>query len=258
MLTVTYLKHGIRLSHIWFATAEQIENGSFFRHAGDLAFLHGVGAATVVGRKPYTKQHTVIKELQLPTEELFQTLGKHLRQYINRSKREGLVRISILDSKRILCEPEVLRNCKDIFEKMYSDKGLEERFNSVLAKKYCDQDALVIAMAYCNETPVGFSAVVYQGCFARLWLTAFDFRNENHDAQVLSRGHQQLDWELILWLKAKGVESFDLGGINSFDEPNGIARFKMSFERENRVTYYNYLIPKTLLGRIALRFLQTM
>ena len=86
-----------------------------------------------------------------------------------------------------------------------------------------------------------------------MWLSAFDFRNNDADSQVLSRGHQQLDYELLLYLKNIGIKTFDFGGVNSFDKPNGIAKFKMKFESENKVTYNNYLIPTNLLGKIALK-----
>jgi hypothetical protein len=51
----------------------------------------------------------------------------------------------------------------------------------------------------------------------------------------------------------KNQVSFDFGGLNSFEEPNGIAKFKLEFEKENKVIYNNYLMPRTLLGRIAIK-----
>jgi lipid II:glycine glycyltransferase (peptidoglycan interpeptide bridge formation enzyme) len=58
---------------------------------------------------------------------------------------------------------------------------------------------------------------------------------------------------LLRWCKNEGITQFDFGGVNSFDEPNGIAQFKMKFEDNNRVTYNNYLVPNNFLGKIALK-----
>ena len=136
---------------------------------------------------------------------------------------------------------------------MYSDKGLENTFNKSLAIKYCQENSLIVGVAYINDSAVGFSAAITDYTSSRLWLSAFDFRNDDADSQVLSRGHQQLDYELLLHLKRKGVQNFDFGGVNSFDEPNGIAKFKMKFENENKITYNNYLVPTNLIGKIALK-----
>ena len=87
-----------------------------------------------------------------------------------------------------------------------------------------------------------------------IWISAFDFRNDVNDSQVLSRAHQRLDWELLLWCKDRGITRFDFGGINSFEEPNGIAQFKLKFESKNKVIYNNYLVPMNLIGRIALLY----
>ena len=73
------------------------------------------------------------------------------------------------------------------------------------------------------------------------------------DSQVLSRTHKRVIWDALLYCRSKGVTRFDFGGVNSFDEPNGIAKFKLEFEHENKVTYRNYLVPRTLLGKLAVK-----
>jgi hypothetical protein len=41
MLSVTYRKHGIKLTHVWFTTDSEIESQDYLKNAGDLIFLHG-------------------------------------------------------------------------------------------------------------------------------------------------------------------------------------------------------------------------
>ena len=257
MLQVTYKKHGIRLTHVWFGdlteimqiTEKNANNSIKTNHAGktDLYFLHGVDK--IEGQQIYTEQKTLIKNLEPDEDVLFLSLGKHLRQYIKRSEKEQAANIRFFRNE--LINDQVLEECKHLYEKMFADKGSNALFNTSLAKKYKDMAALIISIAYINGKAVGFDAVINDEHDARLWLSAFDFRNEGNDDQVLSRAHQRMDWEMLCYCKRLGIQYFDFGGVNSFTEPNGIAEFKMKFEKDNHITYYNYLVPNTILGKLA-------
>lgn len=254
MLAVTYRKHGIRLTHVWFVDDEDVVSDDYRKDVGgDLIFLHGTRANPAEGLL-YTTQHTLIKDLRPSEDELFAALGKHLRQYIRRSVKDEGIRVEIWDSKELQENASCIECSAELFERMFHDKGMSQSFNMALANKYITENALTIGMAYDCDTPLGFSAVIHDSLSSRLWTSAFDFRNPNHDGQVLSRAHQRLDWEIILWHKRHGMVSFDFGGVNSFDEPDGIAQFKMRFESKGKVTYNNYLIPRTLLGKAALQW----
>lgn len=166
MLTVTYRKYGIRLSHVWFASEKEILDGNFKKNAGDLIFLHGASCEPFEGRL-YTVQHTLIKDLSLSEDELFMTFKKGLREKIRQAKRENCT-IEFHESKDVLMKPEILDVCRNFYEKMFADKGMAVKFN--------------------------------------------------------------------------------------FENPNSIACFKMEFARENQVTYDNYLVPRTIIGKLALKF----
>ena len=254
MLSVTYGKFGLKLTHIYFATEEEIKSNSILKSAGDIVFLHGSLVQPVSGVL-YTKQNTLIKDLSLSESEIFSSFGKHLQQYIKRSQKEGLIQIKIFDSEEIKNNPQILSDCKRLYEKMFSDKGMKVTFNTKLSEKYVKHNSFCVAMAY-DKIPIGFSAIIHNDSNARLYVAAFDFRNDLMDSQVLSRGHQRLDWELLRWCKKKGITAFDFGGVNSFEEPNGIAQFKMKFESDNRVTYSNYLIPNSLMGKLVIKIMK--
>ena len=115
MLKITYRTHGIRLTHVWFANEAQIENREYCKRTGDIVFLHGVNTSSR-GGKLYTQQKTVIKDLNLSKDELFLTLGKHLRQYIKRSKKEDVVIIRILDSEYLKSNSEIISDIGKIYE----------------------------------------------------------------------------------------------------------------------------------------------
>lgn len=243
MLKVQYKKHFIKLEHRWFASAEELAEKS----DADVIYMHGVEPESVPATAFSGEQKTLIKDLTLPEEALFLTLGKHLRAYIKRSMKEN-VQIRMIDSPELLDNREHMENAAKLYEKMYMDKGIKAAFNRTLAEQYAAQNALCIAAAYIQGVMVGFDAVIYQGSQARLWLAAFDFRNESEDAQLLSRAHQRMDWELLLWCKERGIVDFDFGGVTSFENPNGIDSFKLKFEKDNRVIYHNAVVPNSLLG----------
>ena len=139
---------------------------------------------------------------------------------------------------------------------MFSDKGISQRYNEKLAKLLFDTGNLILVTAKIDGEIVGFNAVIIEAPNARNWVCAFDFRNEEKDKQALSRLHQNLHWKEMLWCKANEIFYYDFGGINSFDEPNGIAKFKLTFEKENKVTYANYLVAKSPIGKLALTALK--
>jgi hypothetical protein len=95
---------------------------------------------------------------------------------------------------------------------MFVDKGMNVSFNRKLAEIYCRNDALIIGMAFWNETPIGFTAVIKDNCNARAWVGAFDFRNAGENANKYGRAHKRLEWELMKACKDMGITQYDMGG----------------------------------------------
>ncbi len=247
MVTCIYKKGPLKIEHRWFA-----EQNDDFKSKADIIFMHGVETKDSSKSASSSLQKTVIKDLSLPENELFLTLGKHLRQYIKRSMKED-VQIEIFDSQKLLNAPDLLNKIGGVYEKMYEDKDMNVKFNRSLANTYAKANALCVATATINDNLVGFDAIIHDDNHARLWLAAFDFRNEAEDSQKLSRAHQRMDWELLVWCKNQGMVNFDFGGIASFDNPNGIDAFKMKFESNNKVEYYNIIKPNSLIGHVAMK-----
>ena len=94
------------------------------------------------------------------------------------------------------------------------------------------------------------------GDTARLYHSCSLFRDRKEEAALIGRSNKRLHWEDMLYFKNKGFTTYDWGGISSFDNPNGIDTFKLSFSGDverDRHTYYNGQIPVTLKGRIMLK-----
>ena len=55
---------------------------------------------------------------------------------------------------------------------------------------------------------------------------------------MLGRANKYLHWNDWIYLKQQGVVEYDWGGIASYEKPNGIDKFKMSFGGQYK-KYYN-------------------
>ena len=249
MVLTTYKKKGIRLTHVWFADENEVSELLLHTPKTDILFFHAVKYRKSAFSFHHSHQESLIKEISDSEEAIWSSYGKHLKSYIKRGQREG-AEIQILRAEQIT--GEVLDICGNLYEQMKASKGMPDAFNRGLAECYCRADALIIVMAYVNSVPVGFNAYIADDTHFRAWLTAFAFREEEFDAQAVSRAHQLLEWETMRWCSQNGITSYDFGGIASFENPNGIDKFKMTFAKEGqRVTYDNYLVGVSPIGKAA-------
>ena len=83
----------------------------------------------------------------------------------------------------------------------------------------------------------------------RLLYSCSTFREDDSKKALIGRANKFLHWEDIKYFKNNKYEKYDLGGISSFDNPNGIDKFKMNFNGE-KITYYNIITGNDLLGKI--------
>ena len=246
MVTVTYRKKGIRLKHVWFA--EVIDLASCVSGT-DLLFVHGSQYSDMPHSVHLSAQHSLIKTLSNDPDAVYQTFGKHLRKFIQRSINEGAV-IRLLSGAEIT--DRVLDTCLRLYNKMKEDKGLPGTFNIALAKQYAEAGNLIVSQAGIGDTIVGFKASIVDAQHLRGWVSAFAFREEEFDAQMVSRAHQLLEWETMRYCCQNGITFYDFGGIDNFESPNGIDKFKMTFAREGQhVVYDNYLVGISMIGKAA-------
>lgn len=249
MIQATYQKKSIRLTHVWFAGEDEVTRLLQSPPKTDILFFHAVRYRESAFSFLKAHQESLIKTIPDSEDAVWATYGKHLKSYIKRGQREGS-QIRIYRAGQIT--GELLNTCADLYEQMKAAKGIPDTFNRGLAECYVREDALVIVMAYVEDKPVGFNAYIADDSHFRAWLTAFAFREEEFDAQVVSRAHQLLEWETMRYCCQSGITSYDFGGISSFEAPNGIDKFKMTFAKEGqRVAYDNYLVGVSLFGKAA-------
>lgn len=250
MVLATYHKYGIRLTHIWFASEQEIkETIESKTPKTDVLFVHGADMSDFSSAYSVSRQKTLIKHIGGTEEDIWGTFGKHLRKFINRSINENTT-VKIFYGKDI--NDSILKQCAVLYEDMKRDKGIPDHFNMELAKLYARQENLLVSLAYSEGEAIGFKASIIDCRCLRGWVSAFCFREHEEAAQLIGRAHQQLEWETMKYCLQRGIRFYDFGGIDSFENPNGIAKFKMALAKEgDHVCYDNFLIGKSWIGKLA-------
>lgn len=222
--------------HIWF------EEGIQSNIISDYKIIHGssIQISDLHGYKNNIyKQETLITDLSYSEDELFSCLNRTLRYQINRSKREN-ISTKVWNSKDIEKDIKILNNFSQIYENMYKEKGMSgRRLNLNELKEYIKRDAITITTASIDDKIVIFHSYIHDNKHVRLLHSCSEFRaTDNVMRNAIGRANKYLHWNDLIYFKQIGIKEYDWGGIASFDNPNGIDKFKMSFGGLHKV-YYN-------------------
>lgn len=228
-------KHFAR-NHIWFETVPdyQIDTNC------DVIVIHG--NPTPVSRigKHSCKvelQRTGISDLTLSEEALFGLVSKSIRNHINRSKREN-VEVHVYRTEAEI--ESILVAFAEMYHGMFLEKGMADRFLEVNdLRAYAKKNVLIVTTASINGEVVKFNAHIHNGTYARGLYGCSHFRTVDKETRnAIGRAGEYLDWMDLLYCKELGITEYDWGGLSSFENPNGIDKYKMKFGIEFR-EYYN-------------------
>lgn len=236
---------------VWFETEENVESNFFLGGGYDnLSINANPSALSRIGKYPCTaeKQMTLISDISKPQEELWAVLTKTLRNEINRAKREE---VEIRTYRAGEVTDALLDDFDETYRKMYAEKGITGRkLDRGELKAYAENDALLISVASIDGVPVVYHSYVFDSTHSRFLQSCSVFRNgDNAMRQSIGRANKYLHWNDWMLLKEMGIREYDWGGIASYDEPNGIDRFKMEFGGMYR-EYYNLYAVCSLRSRI--------
>lgn len=237
--------------HIWFENEiGEIAGGGRY----DKLFIHGYTQENRnFGRFKCNAnvQETLISDLSLDEDALWAITTKTVRNEINRSKREN-VGISVYRGKEI--SDELLVEFNSMYHGMYEEKEMPGHCLPIRElKKYADKDALVITTAEIEDKSVVYHSYITDGIHSRFLHSCSEFRAaDNATRNAIGRANKYLHWNDWLYLKKLGVTEYDWGGIASYENPNGIDKFKMAFGGEYR-KYYNLTCNCSLAARVYAR-----
>lgn len=237
----------LKLGHIWF---ENISYISELKGKFDKVIIHG--NPKMIGEKWCTsdKQLSLMNDLTMRSEELYQGLTKTVRNEINRSKREG-IEVYYYQGNSIATNTNLIEEFANVYHNMYVEKGMgEHSLNIDELIAYAKKDSLLISVARFEGANIVFHSYVYEGVNSRLLHSCSEFRvNGNDMRNIIGRANKFLHWNDFNYLKKMGVINYDWGGISSVEVPNGIDKFKMAFGGKV-VEYYNINIVYSLRSKI--------
>lgn len=239
-------KHFIT-NHVWFQNADEFSFGGGYDnivcHANPKA-IDKIGTHKCNA----TVQHTLITDLSVSEEGLWSSTTKTVRNEINRCKREQV-------ATHVYIGEEITENLliefSAMYTAMYEEKGMSRHILNINElKAYKEKNALIITTADIDGNNVVFHSYIHVGNKSRFLQSCSEFRvQDNSMRNAIGRANKYLHWNDWLLLKNLGVEEYDWGGIASYENPNGIDKFKMAFGGEYR-KYYNISCTCSIRARL--------
>ena len=192
---------------------------------------------------------TLITNLHLTNEQIFQKFSQTVRYEIKRSLADD-IRIYFYICKDLEDNLSIVEDFKNTFmsycdicdnqllKKVYSDQNI---------RSYIDNECVLISKAEFHNGKV-YHLYVFDENDALLIYSASDYRKNEIDKSLAGRANKLLHYKDMLYLKEKGLSNYDWGNVASFELPNGIDKFKMSFGG-TRMKVYSYFVGNSLLGK---------
>lgn len=238
----------LRTDHIWFEEYNEkspnVKADVCFIHANPVELQEGVTQ----------KQLSLISDLSGGIESL--KLSKTVKQEINRSIKEN-VQVAFFHCEELRKNKDILNAFATSYHDMYQSKGMENVFlNMRDVKGYIAADAFLLSVAYVEDSPVVFHSYVCDASCVRLLHSCSTFREGDQNMRnAVGRANKYLHCRDMEYFHSKGMFHYDWGGIVSYEEPNGIDKFKIAFGG-TPVEYYNIRILKSLKAKALYKLMK--
>lgn len=193
---------------------------------------------------------TLMTNLQLPVVQILSEFSKTVRYEINRSKKDDLL-FEFYDAAKIMKNMELLQDFRDTyfhFCDMLGDQEQKTVYNDQHIWDYIKNSCVLLTKVTFEHGKV-YHLYVHDESQAVLIYSASDFRNEDVDRNLAGRANKRLHFEDMKHLKEMGILQYDWGNVSSFENPNGIDGFKMSFGGV-KTAVYSYIFPHTKFGKL--------
>ena len=214
----------------------------------DIQYIYGY--KTKVSKATNHLQKTLILDLLQDEDTIFENIRKNVKYEINRCIKENIL-FKIYTSEDLRKNSSIVSEFEKVYNMMYTQKGMSTRLNLDIVNEYIDKNSFILTAAS-NGTNLCYHAYITDSTIVRLLYSCSTFRDENQEEKnLVARANKFLHWEDLKYFKSIGVSNYDFGGVTSFDNPNGIDKFKMAFGGSN-IEYYNITISKTLKGKLYL------
>lgn len=192
---------------------------------------------------------TLITDLRLPDEKILQQFSQTIRYEIKRSLTDNIL-MQFYTHKDLRNNFSLVVDFKNTFMNycdICNNQSLKKVYDEQKIKSYIDNECILLSKAQFSNGKV-YHLYVYDKNDALLVYSASDYRKNEIDRNLAGRANKLLHYKDMLYLKFEGLSYYDWGNVASFDSPNGIDKFKMSFGGA-RKKVYSYFVGNSLLGK---------
>ncbi len=192
---------------------------------------------------------TLITDLRLTDEKILQQFSQTVRYEIKRSLTDDISML-FYTYKDLRDNFNILEDFKNTFLNycdICNNQALKKVYDEQKIRSYIDNECVLLSRA---EFPNGkvYHLYVYDENNALLVYSASDHRKDEIDRNLAGRANKLLHYNDMLFLKSIGLSHYDWGNVASFESPNGIDKFKMSFGG-TQMKVYSYFVGNSLLGK---------
>ena len=205
MVSYSYKKAIFSIRHGWFVTDyKTLINKS----NADIVMCHAVDESDIHLFDKSSKQATLITDLTLNNDEIFQKINKNYRYEIRRCAKENVV-YKVFWGKEILDDPNLFERFISVYNQMYKSKGLKTTFNKTQILSCIESNCIVFSIAFLESEPLVFHSYIYDENDSRFYYSASPFRERKQDAALIARMNKGLHWYDIQLFKSKGIARYD-------------------------------------------------
>ena len=159
---------------------------------------------------------TYVVDLSVSEDEALARMSGDYRRKIRKAATSGLA-VQAMEKPA----SGVIDRFEAAFATLAKERALSPIDRAAFVRMYENDDAILYVLRQGDEE-VGYLHV-YRAGGAAIFMTGVNPAKGNDGAG------QFLHWEIMKDLKRRGVAWYDLGGVRSFDDSDGISRFKKSF-----------------------------
>lgn len=235
--------------HIWF---ENIADISKLNSKADIVYINGNKTEARGTFIECAKQQSQILNLNVPEEELLKGFSSTTKNEIRRADREK-TEAHYFDSMYLMRDHSVLNDMAQVYTCMYKEKSMDSHSLPIQEMRgYINAGALLISVAEFNGSVLVYHSYVMDKNNCRLLHSCSVFRSIDPDLRrTVGRANKFLHYRDMQYFKSHDVTNYDWGGIMSYENPNGIDTFKLSFGGRY-IEYNNITKICSIKGKVLL------
>lgn len=171
----------------------------------------------LVNNFKYVPHISLLLDLTVSINDLYQNLHKERRRNIKYAEKEGLVFKELTTSREI---DEFISIIKRTYERKRVPLSYSEIFNSAFEKYNSN---IHFFGCFVNNKMIGAQVRIFYKEYAYAWFAG------SYEEYFKYKPNDFLTWNVLLWSKAYGYSIFDFGGGGKPGVPYGVRDYKLKY-----------------------------